>query len=148
MNKLWKRLALLPVVLFCISTVNGQGVPAPYTVRLQPFASGLDRPILFRDDGPGSGRKKFIVQQTGLIRLLQPGSRTPTDFLKFRIVRYARYLTGRRSFFLRDHRSDQHPLLDQKSEDRPSHVGDLRRAVLRRFAGIVHPTLPRRAMKR
>ena len=81
MNKLWKRLAFLPAVLFCISTVVGQGVPAPYTVRLQPFASGLDRPILFRDDGPGSGRKKFIVQQTGLIRLLQPGSRTSTDFI-------------------------------------------------------------------
>jgi glucose/arabinose dehydrogenase len=59
----------------------GQGVPAPYTVRLQQFSSGLDRPILFRDDGPGPGRKKFIVQQTGLIRLLQPGSRTPTNFI-------------------------------------------------------------------
>lgn len=81
MNKLWKRLALLPVVVFSISTVIGQGVPAPYTVRLQPFASGLDRPILFRDDGPGSSRKKFIVQQTGLIRVLQAGSRTPTNFI-------------------------------------------------------------------
>jgi len=67
--------------VFFVSSIAGQGVPAPYTIRLQPFMSGLDRPILFRDDGPGPGRKLFIVQQTGLIRLLQPGSRTPTDFI-------------------------------------------------------------------
>src|SRR5688500_15780417 len=59
----------------------GQGVPAPYTIRLQPFVSGLDRPILYRDDGPGPGRRTFIVQQPGLIKLLKPGSRTTTDFL-------------------------------------------------------------------
>ncbi len=81
MNKLSYRLAFLFAILLFASIGFGQGVPAPYTVRLQPFMSGLDRPVFFRDDGPGGGRKKFIVQQTGLIRLLQAGSRTPTDFI-------------------------------------------------------------------
>ncbi|MEO8042483.1 MAG: PQQ-dependent sugar dehydrogenase [Acidobacteriota bacterium] len=73
--------AVVLAVAFLVFTGFAQGVPAPYTVRLQPFMSGLDRPILYRDDGLGAGRKTFIVQQTGLIRLLQPGSRTPTDFI-------------------------------------------------------------------
>ena len=81
MNKTFYRLAIIFAVLLLASPAFAQGVPAPYTVRLQTFMTGLDRPILFRDDGAGPGRKMFIVQQTGLIRLLQPGSRTPTDFL-------------------------------------------------------------------
>ncbi len=81
MIKLRNLVALVLAAAFLVCTSFAQGVPAPYTVRLQPFISGLDRPILFRDDGPGAGRKTFIVQQTGLIRLLQPGSRTPTTFI-------------------------------------------------------------------
>ncbi|HEX6124081.1 MAG TPA: PQQ-dependent sugar dehydrogenase, partial [Pyrinomonadaceae bacterium] len=81
MNKFAYRLAFLFAIVLFVSNGFGQGVPAPYTVRLQTFMTGLDRPILFRNDGLGAGRKKFIVQQTGLIRLLQPGSRTPTDFI-------------------------------------------------------------------
>src|SRR5687767_4070472 len=81
MNKFRDSLAAVFALAIFVSVVLGQSAPAPYTVRMQPFMSGLDRPILFRDDGPGAGRKMFIVQQTGLIRLLQPGSRTPTDFI-------------------------------------------------------------------
>ena len=81
MNILRNIAALVLVAAAFVCFGFGQGGPAPYTVRLQPFVSGLDRPILYRDDGPGPGRKTFIVQQTGLIRLLQPGSRTPTDFI-------------------------------------------------------------------
>src|SRR5687768_5946165 len=79
------RLRHIPVIIFLagflISSSMAQGVPAPYTVRPQPFMSGLDRPVLFRDDGPGAGRKMFIVLQAGTIRILQPGSRTATEFL-------------------------------------------------------------------
>lgn len=81
MMKFWMTTALFCALGLFFADAFAQGVPSPYTVRLQPFASSLDRPILFRDDGPGPGRKKFIVQQTGLIRLLQAGSRTPTDFI-------------------------------------------------------------------
>lgn len=82
MNKHFMRLATTVfLAAFFVYGVFAQGVPAPYRIRLQPFVSGLDRPILYRDDGPGPGRKTFIVQQTGMIKLLQPGSRTTTDFL-------------------------------------------------------------------
>ena len=81
MNKHLCRLAIAIAAVFFVQGIYGQGVPAPYTIRLQPFMSGLDRPILYRDDGPGPGRRTFVVQQTGLIRLLQPGSRTSTDFI-------------------------------------------------------------------
>ena len=81
MKKLSNRVAPLCAVALFVCGVLGQGVPAPYTIRLQPFMTGLSRPILLRDDGPGAGRRMFIVQQTGLIRVLQAGARTPTDFL-------------------------------------------------------------------
>src|SRR5688500_11518617 len=81
MMKVWMTMALLCVLGVGFVGALAQGVPSPYTVRLQPYTTGLSRPILLRDDGPGPGKRKFIVQQTGLIRVLQPGSRTPTDFL-------------------------------------------------------------------
>ena len=81
MNKHARHLTIIFTVAFSVSGIYGQGVPAPYTIRLQPFVSGLSAPIFYRHDGPGPGKKTFIVQQGGLIRLLQPGSRTPTDFV-------------------------------------------------------------------
>lgn len=61
-------------------SVGAQGVPAPYTMRLQTFLTGLSRPILIRSV-PDNTKRLFIVQQSGLIRVLQPGSTTPTTFL-------------------------------------------------------------------
>jgi len=58
----------------------GQGTPAPYTPRLQPRVTGLSRPILVRHAGDGS-KRLFIVQQTGLIKVLQPGASNATDFI-------------------------------------------------------------------
>lgn len=57
-----------------------QTTPAPYTMRLQPFLTGLSRPILIRNAGDGS-RRLFIVQQAGVIKVLQPGATAPTDFI-------------------------------------------------------------------
>src|SRR5947208_2470769 len=73
---------LLPIA-FCISAaglVFSQGVPAPYTPRLQTVLTGLSRPILIRSARDGS-KRLFIVQQAGIIRVIQPGSSTPTDFI-------------------------------------------------------------------
>lgn len=53
---------------------------APYTMRLQPFLTGMSRPILIRNANDGS-KRLFIVQQTGIIKVLQPGQTTPTDFI-------------------------------------------------------------------
>ncbi len=58
----------------------GQGVPAQYTMRLQPFLTGLSRPILLRTSRDGT-KRIFVVQQGGIIKVLQPGSVTPTNFI-------------------------------------------------------------------
>ncbi len=44
------------------------------------FVTGLTQPVLIRHAGDGT-RRLFIVQQTGIIKVLQPGSSTPTDFI-------------------------------------------------------------------
>ncbi len=61
-------------------TVLSQGIPAPYTVRLQPFLTGLTKPILIRNAKDGT-KRLFIVQQSGVVKVLQPGSTTPSDFI-------------------------------------------------------------------
>lgn len=80
MNKLtnWKSTAVL--VFLLAASVFSQGVPAPYTARLQTFLTGLSRPILVRSS-PDNTKRLFIVQQAGIIKVLQPGSSTPTDFI-------------------------------------------------------------------
>lgn len=62
------------------TVVFGQGVPAPFTIRLQPFLSGVTSPVFMTHAGDGTNRL-FIVQQGGIIRVLQPGATTATDFL-------------------------------------------------------------------
>ncbi len=47
---------------------------------LQSYISGLTSPVLLTHAGDGT-RRKFIVQQNGIIKVVQPGSTTPTDFM-------------------------------------------------------------------
>jgi uncharacterized protein (TIGR03437 family) len=61
------------------SAPNDQAQTNP-TFQLQPFLSGLSSPILIRHAGDGTNRL-FIIEQTGIIKVLQPGSTTPTNFL-------------------------------------------------------------------
>ena len=63
------------------AVVFGQGVPAPFTIRLQPFLRSQSRPILVRHDGIGPGKKLFTVEQTGAVKILLPGSSTPSTFI-------------------------------------------------------------------
>ncbi|MFN6964190.1 MAG: PQQ-dependent sugar dehydrogenase [Pyrinomonadaceae bacterium] len=74
------RSILLLVVTLWAASAFAQGVPAPYTPRLQTFLTGLSRPVLIRSS-PDATKRLFIVQQGGLIRVLQPGSTSPTTFL-------------------------------------------------------------------
>ncbi|MGI8640275.1 MAG: PQQ-dependent sugar dehydrogenase [Pyrinomonadaceae bacterium] len=66
------------VLVLCL-TIMAQ-TPAPYTIRLQTFLTGLSRPVLIRNAADAS-KRLFIVQQAGLIKVLQPGLNTPTDFI-------------------------------------------------------------------
>ena len=51
--------------------------------QLTPVATGLSSPVLVGNAGDGSQRL-FIVEQAGIIRVLQPGQSTPTVFLDIR----------------------------------------------------------------
>ncbi|MET0754013.1 MAG: PQQ-dependent sugar dehydrogenase [Pyrinomonadaceae bacterium] len=74
------RVGLILSLLVLAVNIWGQGVPAPYTLRVQTFLTGLSRPILIRNANDGS-KRLFIVQQSGIIKVLQPGASTPTDFI-------------------------------------------------------------------
>ncbi len=50
------------------------------TIRLQPFLSGLSSPVLIRHAGDGT-KRLFVVQQRGIIKVVQPGQTTTTDFM-------------------------------------------------------------------
>ena len=67
------------ILIFVAAVAAFAQTPAPYTARLQPFLTGLSRPILIRSS-PDNTKRLFIVQQAGIIKVLQPGSITPTDF--------------------------------------------------------------------
>ncbi|MGI8811715.1 MAG: PQQ-dependent sugar dehydrogenase [Pyrinomonadaceae bacterium] len=75
------KIAIL-VVIICSLPIfaAAQGNPAPYTPRLQTMYTGLNRPILIRSSNDGT-KRLFIVQQGGIIRVVQPGSSAPTDFI-------------------------------------------------------------------
>lgn len=49
------------------------------TIQLQPVTSGLSSPVFVTNAHDGSNRL-FIVEQGGLIKVLQPGASTPTVF--------------------------------------------------------------------
>jgi glucose/arabinose dehydrogenase len=58
-----------------------QDVTAPaVTIQLEPVVTGLTSPVFVTNAHDGSNRL-FIVEQAGTIKVLQPGSSTPTVFL-------------------------------------------------------------------
>ena len=71
-------LSLLVVSAGMFFTVAAQ--TATPSVRLQPFLTGLSNPLFLTHAKDNSGRI-FIVQQGGIIKVLQPGETVPTDFL-------------------------------------------------------------------
>jgi glucose/arabinose dehydrogenase len=70
--------ALISLVLAI--AIFGQGVASPLTIRLQPVTSGLSSPILATHAKDGT-KRLFIVQQRGIIKVVQPGSNVNTDFM-------------------------------------------------------------------
>jgi glucose/arabinose dehydrogenase len=52
----------------------------PPMITLQPFVSGLSSPLFVTNAKDGT-KRLFILQQGGIIKVVQPGSNTPTDFL-------------------------------------------------------------------
>ncbi len=70
------------VLSFAILAIGGfgQGVPSPLTIRTQPVLTGLSLPVQVLSARDGTNRL-FIVQQRGIIKVLQPGASATTDFI-------------------------------------------------------------------
>jgi uncharacterized protein (TIGR03437 family) len=71
--------AILPASRFAAAPV-AQIIPATTNIQLEPVLSGLSSPVYLTHAHDGSNRL-FIVEQQGRIKVLQPGSTTPTVFL-------------------------------------------------------------------
>src|SRR4051812_28638404 len=67
----------------CAAAAVALATPAVAAVQLQTVVSGLSSPTFITNAGDGSNRL-FIEEQAGVIRVLQPGSSTPTAFLDIR----------------------------------------------------------------
>lgn len=76
------RLLLSLSVIFVLSAVVtfGQGTASPLTIRTQTVLTGLSSPLLVTSAKDGT-RRLFIVQQRGIIKVMQPGATTTTDFM-------------------------------------------------------------------
>jgi glucose/arabinose dehydrogenase len=61
-------------------TAIGTSIQAAPSIKLVPVLTGLNSPILVTNARDGSGRL-FIVEQPGVIKVLQPGETSPSVFL-------------------------------------------------------------------
>jgi len=71
------------ILAICFSSLSAFGQPfvSPYKMRLRPFLTGFGgNPVLLTNAGDGS-KRLFVVQQSGVINVIQPGSTVPTTFL-------------------------------------------------------------------
>ena len=71
-------IAVFAVIVTGAYCLFGQSV-LPFRLATD-FLTGLNQPVLIRHAGDGT-RRLFIVQQAGLIKVLQPGSTVPTNFI-------------------------------------------------------------------
>lgn len=69
------------VFFLCFLMLAAYGFPqAPIHLRRQPFLTGLSAPLFLTHAADGSGRL-FVVQQRGLIKVVQPVSREVSNFI-------------------------------------------------------------------
>ena len=70
-----KFLICASLILAACGFAFGQG-----NIRLEPFLTGLNAPLYLTNAKDGTSRI-FVVQQGGIIKVVQPGANTATDFL-------------------------------------------------------------------
>lgn len=76
-----RRFNILMILGLCfVYSSSGLFAASPLTVRLQPYLSGLGSPLLLTNAKDGT-KRIFVVQQGGIIKVVQPGSNAPSDFL-------------------------------------------------------------------
>ena len=71
-----KQLALVSTLILGVVLT----APGAVAVQLDQFLSGLSSPLFVTGAGDGTNRL-FVVQRGGIVKVVQPGSTTPTDFL-------------------------------------------------------------------
>lgn len=82
MNRVLSIIGLFCVLLVPAFAVSGQTLP----FRLRPYiTSGLSSPLHLTNANDGR-RRIFIVQQRGIIKVVQPGSTVPTDYLNISTI--------------------------------------------------------------
>jgi glucose/arabinose dehydrogenase/glucan-binding YG repeat protein len=79
----WVTLVIVNLIL--ISNVPAQPTTPPLTIRMQPYLTGLSLPVHIVSAKDGT-KRLFVVQQRGIIKVVQPGSNTPTDFINLSSV--------------------------------------------------------------
>lgn len=72
-------LVAVAAAVLCLSDLPTRA-QASDIIRLQPYITGLSLPVFVTNANDGT-RRLFIVQQRGIIKVVQPGSNTTTDFL-------------------------------------------------------------------
>lgn len=81
-----RQLRFLASLLIIIGSVGaavlGQNTPPPFTIRLQPLlpTGVVTRPVLITHSKDNT-KRLFILQQNGIIQVLQPGATAPTVFI-------------------------------------------------------------------
>jgi len=76
-----KMIRNLFLVLSLFSVAGVSSIARSQTpIRLQPFLSGLSLPLYITSAKDGTGRL-FVVQQRGIIKVVQPGSNSVSNFI-------------------------------------------------------------------
>ena len=81
----------------CISLAALTSAAQNSSTILLPYLTGLNQPLLLTNAKDGT-KRNFVVQQGGIIKVVQPGSTAPTNFLDisgkiehWRRTRFARF---------------------------------------------------------
>ncbi|HEX8246991.1 MAG TPA: PQQ-dependent sugar dehydrogenase, partial [Pyrinomonadaceae bacterium] len=149
----FKLFAGLAIMLWAtVGAISAQPTTPPLTIRMQPFLSGLSLPVHLTNAKDGSGRL-FVVQQRGIIKVVQPGSNVPTDFLNVSSVVsssgnergllglafHPQYATNRRFFIYYTRQSDG-AIEIAEYETSATNPNQANPAAVRIIITIPHPT--------
>lgn len=76
-----KKVRVTLLTLFVVFGLAASALPSlSQTINLQPFLSGITSAVFLTSAKDGS-RRIFVVQQNGIIKVVQPGTNATTDFL-------------------------------------------------------------------
>ena len=146
------QIVLVVSIAFVSSAAFGQGVPSPLTIKMQPVLSGLALPVHMTTARDGT-KRIFIVQQRGIIKVLQPGATATTDFLNVSTVVnqtgnergllglafHPQYSTNRR-FFIYYTRASDGAIEIAEYETNAANPNQANPAAVRVIITIPHPT--------